>query len=289
MGAQSCPSASNCRAVAARCSSPSRRRPPSASASSSSSCARRSNGASRSHCSRQAMASSDARGSASARCSRMAACPARKRRRCVISQALYAALRGMSRPSTKSPPNMRRQRAQALGRERGDAALQRAAHLQRIDAAVGEVEPDRIALRQHARAAGLVEHAAQLAQAPAQLAARVVRQVPQQLAQVAARHLARGERQVGDQRAHLARRRQLDLCAVAADDERTQQLQAQAGACRRSVDSTRDSTPATTLLPTTRADSALRRPRRVPRGSRPPPPATDRSGVSAIQPTEQPS
>ena len=71
IGAQSRPSASNSRVVAARCSSPSRIRPRRASASSRSSWTRRSNGASSSHFSRWPSTSSS--GALPTRCSSSAA------------------------------------------------------------------------------------------------------------------------------------------------------------------------------------------------------------------------
>ena len=55
--------------------------------------------------------------------------------------------------------------------------------LDRIDDTITEVERDRrLAMRDHALPAFFIQHAAELAQAPAQLAARIVRRVPQQIA-----------------------------------------------------------------------------------------------------------
>ena len=79
----------------------------------------------------------------------------------------------------------------------------------------------------------LVDEASDLAQAPAQLAARIVRDVPQQLAELASRDGARGQRQLGEQRAHLARRRQRQRGAVAADRQRPEQAQLERGGARR--------------------------------------------------------
>ena len=86
--------------------------------------------------------------------------------------------------------------------------LGRAGDLDRIDEAVREVEPDGVAAGVDPPPAGLVDEAPDLAQAPAQLAARIVGHVPQQLAELAARDGVRRQRQIGEQRAHLARRRQ---------------------------------------------------------------------------------
>ena len=76
----------------------------------------------------------------------------------------------------------RGERLQPIGRKGGDAGLRRAFDLDRIDENIADVEPDAIAAGRHAPAAGFVEHASDLTQTPAQLAARIVRNVPQQLA-----------------------------------------------------------------------------------------------------------
>ena len=99
----SSPSSSNRRAVAWRCSSPSRRRPLRASAPRRSSWARRSKGASSTHPSRYRNASSS--GACVASRSSSATCAPWKRRRCPASHAAHAGLRSISRPSSSSPPN----------------------------------------------------------------------------------------------------------------------------------------------------------------------------------------
>src|SRR5690606_27452495 len=68
--------------------------------------------------------------------------------------------------------------------QRADATLHHMRNLDRIDLAVGEIESDKIALRIHALSTGIVDDWAELAQAPAQFAARIVRHVPQQIAQL---------------------------------------------------------------------------------------------------------
>ena len=95
--------------------------------------------------------------------------------------------------------------------------------LERIHETVGEVEPDRVGLGIDPAPLRLVDYAADLAQAPAQLAARIVGHVPQQLAELAARHRAGSQRQIGEQRAHLARGRQRGGRARAHDGEGSEQ------------------------------------------------------------------
>src|SRR5262245_18111146 len=77
------------------------------------------------------------------------------------------------------PVKERAQLAQAFGRQRPNPGLGRLADLDRIDEAVRKIEPDAVAAALEPGTAGRVEDAAQLAQAPAQLAARVVGYIPQ--------------------------------------------------------------------------------------------------------------
>ena len=131
--------------------------------------------------------------------------------------------------------------------------LRRPGDLDRIDEAVREVEPDRVRLRIDPPPAGLVDEAPDLAEAPAKLAARIVRDVPQQLAKLAARDGVRRERQIGEERTHLARRRQRERDAVAADRQRPEQPHLRARRPRPRLgraDSTGISTPAPTLAST---------------------------------------
>ena len=97
-----------------------------------------------------------------------------------------------------------RQRAQPLRSKRLDTLMRRPGDLEHIDGAIGQVELDGVAARIDSSPAGLVDDAPDLAEAPAKLAPRVVRDVPQQLAQLAARNGVRGKRKIGDQRTHLA-------------------------------------------------------------------------------------
>src|SRR5262249_26754049 len=71
-----------------------------------------------------------------------------------------------------------------------DARLHRARHFGDVDEAACEIQRYRIAFGYDARAVGVIQHASQLAQAPAQLATRIVRSVPEQLAQATARNFA---------------------------------------------------------------------------------------------------
>ena len=96
------------------------------------------------------------------------------------------------------------QRAQPLRGQGRNALLGRPGDLDHIDGAIRQIEPDGVAAGINASPARLVDDAPDLAEAPAQLAPRIVGDVPQQLAKLAARDGARGKRQIGDQRTHLA-------------------------------------------------------------------------------------
>ena len=179
------PSSSKSRAAAARCSSPSRIRPWRASAASSISCARRSKGASSSHFSRLPNA--------------------------LVGSAPREMLEEGDLAPAEAPPlggepaveggtafdfqsfqevavEKRGQRLLAFRRERVDSRFGRAGDLERVDEAIREVEPDGVVAGFDAAAARSVNEPPDLAQAPAQLPARIVRHVPQQLAKLAPRH-----------------------------------------------------------------------------------------------------
>src|SRR5258707_10850834 len=70
--------------------------------------------------------------------------------------------------------------------ERLDPRLQRRRDCPGIDPAIGKIKGDRIARCHDPAVLRFVKNAAQLAETPAQLAARVVRDIPQQLAEPAA-------------------------------------------------------------------------------------------------------
>src|SRR6185436_11406425 len=92
------------------------------------------------------------------------------------------------------------QRAQPLWVERLDALLGGSGDLDGIDEAIRQVELDGIPAGLDPAPAGLVDDAPELAEAPAQLPARIVGDVPQQLAKLASRHGMGGNRQIGDER-----------------------------------------------------------------------------------------
>ncbi len=121
------------------------------------------------------------------------------------------------------------QRSQPLHGKRPEPFLGRARHLDGIDEAVREVEPDGVGTRIHPATAGLIDDAPELAEAPAELAARIVGHVPQQLAKPAAGHRLWCHRQIGEQRARLARCRQGQRDPVATDRERPEQAHPQGG------------------------------------------------------------
>ena len=111
----------------------------------------------------------------------------------------------------------RGQRSLPFRAELLDALLGRAGDLDRIDEAIRQVEPDRVVAGVDAPAATPVDDAPDLAEAPAELPARVVGNVPQQFAELAPRHRARREGQIGEERAHLAGCGQCERDAVPGD------------------------------------------------------------------------
>ena len=76
--------------------------------------------------------------------------------------------------------------------------------IHRIDGAAHEIQPDSVALGLDPALGGVVDERPDLAEAPAQLAARIVGHLPQQIAQLAARDGIRREREISEKRAHLA-------------------------------------------------------------------------------------
>src|SRR5262249_28399539 len=77
-----------------------------------------------------------------------------------------------------------------------------------IDGGAAPVERDRIAVRNNARGIRLIHQTTQLAEAPAQRTARVVRHFPEQAAKPLASMGAAAQRQIGQQSASLFRPRQ---------------------------------------------------------------------------------
>jgi hypothetical protein len=132
----------------------------------------------------------------------------------------------------------------ALDAQLLDAVLGSVGHLGGVDLAIREVQADGRAVGDDAFALFVVHEAADLAQAPAQLAARIVRHVPQQLAERAAAERPRGEREVGEQGAHLARAREGRRAAAAQHAQRAQHPD------RKACGPTGISTPAHTLSST---------------------------------------
>src|SRR5262245_23773155 len=109
-------------------------------------------------------------------------------------------------------------------REGFHPALDRAGDIDRIDTAIGEVEPDGVVAGLDPPAAGLVHQAPDLAEAPAKLAARVVGNVPQELAQLAARDRQSRQRPIGKQGTYIERGLERQGPAVPGDRQGAQQL-----------------------------------------------------------------
>ena len=132
------------------------------------------------------------------------------------------------------------ERPQSIGRQRLDALLRGAGNLHGIDETIREIEPDAVPGRIDPAPTRPVEDAPELAQAPAQLAARIVGHVPEQLAQADTRHGLRGKGEIGRERAHLARTRQCHVRPVRASDRHgAEQFHMQQGPTARRVRSIR--------------------------------------------------
>jgi hypothetical protein len=116
----------------------------------------------------------------------------------------------------------RGQRLLAFRSERVDSRFGRAGDLEGVDEAIREIEADGVVAGFDATVARSVNEPPDLAQAPAQLPARIVRHVPQQLAKLAPRHREWREGEIGEERAHLARGRQHQRAPVPADRQRPQ-------------------------------------------------------------------
>ena len=178
------------RAVAARCSSPSRTRPRRSQRVAAAARARGGRTARAAASAPDARAPRRSAGTPCTSCSSSGDVAGAKA--AALRDEPAAELRAARRARGLRGSRRRSSRASAAQRARGASvpmpACMRTRDLERIDAAAAEVERDAVAgAYARRRRSGVVEHAAQLAQAPAQLAARIVRHVPQQLAQVAAR------------------------------------------------------------------------------------------------------
>ena len=97
---------------------------------------------------------------------------------------------------------------QRVGGRAVEARRQRFAHGEQVDDGAGGLEGHGLAVGHDAAAARLVDERPQLAQAPAQRAARVVGDVPEEGAQPLPPLGPAGEREIGEERTGLLRRRQ---------------------------------------------------------------------------------
>ncbi|MNV62240.1 hypothetical protein D3C71_1547770 [compost metagenome] len=96
--------------------------------------------------------------------------------------------------------------------------------------AIMQVELHRVLICQDPAPSRFVDQGSCLAEAPSELAAGIIRHVPEQLAQVRARHRVPSERKIGDQRAQLARGRQDQCSARPADPHRPKHADTNGGA-----------------------------------------------------------
>ncbi len=107
--------------------------------------------------------------------------------------------------------------SQLLGGQLLDPIQHGAGDREDIDEAVAQVERHRVVTGLDPSPARLVENAPELAQGPAKLASRIVRNIPQKFAEVAAPDGMRRQRQVGDEGSHFARRREWHRDTAPAD------------------------------------------------------------------------
>jgi hypothetical protein len=103
-----------------------------------------------------------------------------------------------------------------------DPLLGCAGNFDHIDKAIRKVKRNRVIACLNARAGRQIDHAPDLAQAPAKLSARIVGNIPQHFAKLRPCRGDRREGQVGEKRAHLARSGQYHRKAMTADRHRAE-------------------------------------------------------------------
>src|SRR5690606_697699 len=108
----------------------------------------------------------------------------------------------------------RSRRLQLAGRRLGETVADEGLQLADVDGDVRDVDLDAVAVGEHARPSRLVQQAADLREAPAQRAARLVGNPPQELAELLAAEAPAMQGEPGEEGARLARWRQLELRAV---------------------------------------------------------------------------
>ena len=174
--------------------------------------------------------SSESAGRLRTRCSSTAAWQARNRRRCATSQPLNCGIALDLQPVEEiADEQLRRASRSRSGAKllRCRPARRRRSRSHRRSSRRGRARS--LSPGRDPSAARLVEHAPDLRQAPAELAARVVRHVPQELAELAAPDGAERQREIGEQRTRLARGRQRLRDTVPAHGQRPEQTHDQAG------------------------------------------------------------
>ena len=129
---------------------------------------------------------------------------ARNRRRCAASQAAKAGARSISSPSRNSPVNDGASSRSRSGESVVDAFLLRTRDGDHVHRAVIEMHRDRVSLRVDAPLTGIVDKAADLAEAPAQLTSGIVRNVPKEVAQPASGNRVWREDQITEEGLHFA-------------------------------------------------------------------------------------
>ena len=131
--------------------------------------------------------------------------------------------RSTERPSRKSPRNNALQRLKIPQRPAGQRRLRVARKRDGIDVERTGVDPDLLTVGDEPGRCGPVDQWPQLGKAPAQLAFRVIGDVPKQLTELFAGDRARRHREISEERPDLARAWQRQRGSVPNDLERSQQ------------------------------------------------------------------
>ena len=114
-------------------------------------------------------------------------------------------------------------RPELIQSERLDSRIDRRRHVDRVHVAVVQAKRDPAVRRLDPSAVRFVENGPKLAEAPAEFAPRIVRDVPQEIAETAPPHRARSQREIREESQNLAGRGKLQGNAVARDGRCAQQ------------------------------------------------------------------
>ena len=115
------------------------------------------------------------------------------------------------------------ERPQLFEAERLDSRIDRRRDVDRVHGTAFKTKRDPVVRRLDPSAVRFVENGPKLAQAPAEFAPRIVRDVPQEIAETAPPHRARSQREIREQSQNLAGRGKLQGNAVARDGKCAEQ------------------------------------------------------------------